>query len=140
MNETTMNLQKAIVTALAHAIPGAWERIVVNYEMQEEHGGLTEDRLGFYIAKDPTGNLRESELAFSPEVKRLFRDMNDEIQRSEGERWRTCDLVVDQPGKFKFSFSYERPKRINGVFDDDSMGRFDRYLETYRAECKREKT
>jgi hypothetical protein len=50
-----MNLQKAIVTALARAIPDAWERIVVNYEMQEEDGGLTEDRPGFYIAKDPTG-------------------------------------------------------------------------------------
>jgi hypothetical protein len=134
MNETTMNLQKAIVTALAREIPDAWERIVVNYEMQEEDGGLTEDRLGFYIEKDAAGNLRESELAFTPEVKRLFREMNDEIRRSEGERWGTCDLVVDQPGKFKFSFSYDPPKRINGVFDDDSMGRFDRYLETYKAE------
>ena len=45
-------------------------------------------------------------------------------------------IVVDQPGKFKLSFSYDPPKRINGVFDDDSMGRFDRYLETYEAERK----
>jgi Protein of unknown function, DUF600 len=134
MNETTMNLQRAIVTALARDLPDAWERIVVNYEIQEEDGGLTEDRLGFYIAKDAAGGFRESELAFTPEVKRLFREMNDEVQRSEGERWGTCDLVVDQPGKFKFSFSYDRPKRINGVFDDESMGRFDRYLETYNAE------
>jgi hypothetical protein len=35
MSETVMNLQKAIVTALARGIPDAWERIVVNYEMQE---------------------------------------------------------------------------------------------------------
>jgi hypothetical protein len=137
MNETTMNLQKAIVTALARDIADGWERIVVNYEMQEEDGGLTEDRLGFYIAKDPAGDFRESDLAFSPEVKALFREMNEEIKRSEGERWGTCDLVVDQPGKFKFSFTYDPPKRINGVFDDDSVGRFDRYLETYRAERRR---
>ena len=129
-----MNLQKAIVTALARDIPDAWERIVVNYEMEEEDDGLTEDRLGFYIAKDAVAGLREAQLAFSPEVKSLFREMNDEIQRSEGQRWRTCDLVVDQPGKFRFSFSYDPPKRLNGVFDDDSMGRFDRYLETYKAE------
>ncbi len=132
-----MNLQKAIVAALARGIPDAWERIVVNYEMQEEDGGLTEDRRGFYIAKGPTGELRKSDLAFSPEVKAMFREMNDEIRRAEGERWGTCDLVVDQPGKFRFSFSYGPPKRINGVFDDDSMGRFDRYLETYKAERAR---
>lgn len=53
-------------------------------------------------------------------------------RRTGGTRWGTCDLVVDQPGKF--SFSYDPPKRINGMFDDDSMGRFDRYLETYEAE------
>jgi hypothetical protein len=129
-----MDLQRAIVMALARDIPEAWERIVVNYEMQEEGGGVTEDRLGFYIAKDAAGSLREAELAFSPEVKRLFREMNDEIQRSEGGRWGTCDLVVDQRGKFRFTFSYDPPKRINGVFDDESMGRFDRYLETYEAE------
>jgi hypothetical protein len=40
---------------------------------------------------------------------------------------------VDQQGKFRFSFSYDPPKRINGVFDDEVMGRFDRYLESYKA-------
>jgi hypothetical protein len=134
MSQTVMNLQKAIVTALARGIPDAWERIVVNYEMQEEDGGLTEDRLGFYIAKDPTGDLRESDLVFSPEVKTMFREMNDETKRTAGDRWRTCDLVVDKSGEFRFKFSYDPPKRINGVFDDDSLGRFNRYLETYKAE------
>jgi hypothetical protein len=43
-------------------------------------------------------------------------------------------MVVDRPGRFRFSFSYDPPKRINGIFDDDSMGRFDRYLERYKAE------
>jgi hypothetical protein len=133
MNETIMNLQKAIVWALARTIPDAWERIVVNYEMQEEDGGLVGDRLGLYISKAPAGNLRQSDLGFSPELKEMFRELNNETQRTEGERWGTCDLVVDQPGRFLFNFSYDPPKRINGVFDDDSMGRFDRYLENYTA-------
>jgi hypothetical protein len=137
MNETIMNLQKAIVAALARGIPDAWERIVVNYEMQEEDGGLTEDRRGFYITKDPAGNLRKAELAFGPELKAMFREMNDEIQRTEGKRWGTCDLEINPSGKFRFSLSHDPPKRINGVFDDDSMGRFDRYLETYKAERAR---
>jgi hypothetical protein len=53
---------------------------------------------------------------FSPELEAMFREMNDEIKRTAG----------DDP-----------PKRINGVFDDDSLGRFNRYLETYKAEHAR---
>lgn len=129
-----MNLQKAIVTVLTRGIPDAWERIVVNCEMQEEDDGSTEDRLGLYIAKGPTGDLRESELVFSPEVRAMFREMNNEIKRTTGDRWGTCDPVVDKSGEFRFKLSYDRPKRINGVFDDDSLGRFNRYLESYKAE------
>jgi len=55
------------------------------------------------------------------------------MQRLEGRGWGTSDLVVDQPG-FRFNFSHDPPKRINGVFDEEPMGRFDRYLETYRTE------
>jgi DNA/RNA non-specific endonuclease len=87
-----------------------------------------------YNASNLTSRPDEAELAFSPEVKKLFREMNDEIQRGEGERWGTCDLVADRTGEFKYRFSHDPPNRINGVFDDDSMGRFDRYLETYKAE------
>jgi hypothetical protein len=134
MNQASIDVQKAIVIALSRGPGEPWERIVVNYEMQEEDGGLTEDRLGFCISKDPSGQFHQEDLSFSPEVKGLFRRLNDEMQRTEGRRWGTCELVVDQSGRFKFSFSYEPPKRINGVFDDVSTGRFDRYLEAYKAE------
>jgi hypothetical protein len=137
MNRAAMDLQKAIVTTLIRDITGGWERIVVNYEMQEEDGGLVEDRLGFYISQDAKQALTMNDLAFGPGLKELFRRLNEEMQRTEGARWGTCDLVVDQPGKFRFGFSYDPPKRINGVFDDDSMDRFDHYLETYKAERSR---
>ena len=134
MNKTVMDLQKTIVVAIAGTIDAPWERIVANYELQDEDNGLTEDRLGFYIVSDGTGGFRKVPLKFHAIVKDLFRELRAEIQRSEGQGWGTCDLVVDQPGRFRFDFSYERPKRVNGVFDDQSMGRFDRYLDTYKAE------
>ena len=134
MNQTAMDLQKKIVSALAHSIDGAWERIMVNYEMQEEDGGLTEDRRGFYIVLDGAGGYRKVGLVFDSAVKDLFRALRETMQSSEGQGWGTCDLVIDQPGRFRFNFSYDPPKRINGVFDDESMGRFDRYLDAYKAE------
>ena len=134
MNKTAMELQKNIVVALASTIDAPWERIVVNYEIQEEDAGLTEDRRGFTIIPDGAGDFRKGQLSFDTTVKNLFRELRAEIQRSEGQGWGTCDLIVDQPGRFRFNFSYDPPKRINGVFDEQSMGRFDRYLDTYKAE------
>jgi hypothetical protein len=134
MNQTAMDLQKAIVVTLARDIPGNWERFVVNYEVQEEYGGLVENRIGFYIFQDMNQVLATDELAFGPEAKELFRALSEEMRRTGGTRWGTCDLVVDQPGEFRFSFSYDPPKRINGIFDDDSMDRFTYYLERYEAE------
>ena len=61
----------------------------------------------------------------SPEVTAMFRQMNDkiqlnhEIQRTEGERWRTCDLMVEPRGKFRSSLSFDPPKQISIVSDDD---------------------
>jgi hypothetical protein len=129
-----MHLQEAIVAALVRDISGGWERIVVNYEMQEDDGGLVEERRGLYISQDAEQALDMNAVAFSPGLKDLFRRLNEEMQRTKGMRWGTCDMVVDRPGRFRFSFSYDPPKRINGIFDDDSMGRFDRYLERYKAE------
>jgi Protein of unknown function, DUF600 len=133
MNKTAMDLQKTIVVAIAGALDAHWERIVVNYEIQDKDGGLTEDRRGFYIVSDGSGDVRKRPLKFHAIVKDLFRKLRAEIQQSEGQAWGTCDLVIDQPGRFRFDFSYDPPKRINGVLDDQSKGRFDRYLETYKA-------
>lgn len=119
MNQSAMDLQEAIVVTLARDISGEWERIVVNYEMQEDDGGLVEDRLGLYISRDAQHALTMNDVAFGPGLKELFRRLNDEMHRTGGTRWGTCDLVVDQPGKFRFSFSYDPPKRINGIYDDD---------------------
>jgi hypothetical protein len=44
MSETVMNLQKAIVTALARAFLTRGSGLS-SIEMQEQDGGLTEDRL-----------------------------------------------------------------------------------------------
>jgi hypothetical protein len=117
MNKTAMDLQKSIVVAIAGTIDPHWERIVVNYEIQDGDGGLTEDRLGFYIVSDGTGDFRKRTLKFHAVVKDLFRKLRAEIQQSEGQAWGTCDLVIDLPGRFRFDFSYDPPKRINGVFE-----------------------
>jgi len=54
MSKAPMELQHKIVVLLIRSVDDSWERIVVNYEIQEEDGGLIEDRLVFYMARDET--------------------------------------------------------------------------------------
>jgi hypothetical protein len=62
-------LQQEIVVGLIRSIDDRWERIVVNYEIQEEDGGLIEARLAFYVARDETGRFREVTLTFDARTK-----------------------------------------------------------------------
>jgi len=73
-------------------------------------------------------------LTFDAATKELFGVLREEMRRTEKYCWGICDLVVDRPGRFRFNFCYDPPKRINGIFDEESMGRFERYLEAYKAE------
>ena len=54
VNRTPSKLHQEIVVVWIRSIDDCWERIVVNHEIQEEDGGLIEDRLVFYMARDET--------------------------------------------------------------------------------------
>ena len=62
------------------------------------------------------------------------------INHAETELGSACDFVLNNTGRFDFKYDYGPPRRLNCVLDDTSMGRFDRYLETYRAERAAEKS
>ena len=51
-----------------------------------------------------------------------------------GERWTTLDLEVDRDGAFRSDFGYGPPKRTLGIHDEESMGRFESYLDRWVAE------
>ncbi|MGI4977113.1 MAG: hypothetical protein ACRYG6_09240 [Janthinobacterium lividum] len=134
MNPKTIAMQDAAAQALVAMIDDHWERIGVNYEMDRTPEGRVLDSVIFYITADPDGSLRKTSVRLASD------EMNDRIieladaMAQDGETWGSCDLVVDSNGKYGFKFDYAPPRRINGVFDDASMGRFDTYLDTYRVE------
>jgi hypothetical protein len=135
MTPRTLELQKAIAQAVVNAIREPWERIVVNFEMEQTDEGRVIDYRAFYISATKDGDFSKTSVRVLPdEVDDRFIELNDAMLESEGSRWGICDLVIDRSGKYNFKFDYEPPKRIRGVFDESSMGRFDKYLDTYRAE------
>ena len=134
MSLQVLELQKSLAQAVADAVTGPWERIVVNYEMLVTGEGREVDYCAFTIST-ADGDFREASLRTLPDVvDDLFGQLNDLMAKTENARWGSCDLVIDRSGQYKFDFDYTAPRRINGVFDEQSQGRFDRYLDTYRAE------
>lgn len=48
--------------------------------------------------------------------------------------WTVLDLEINNEGQFDSKFGFDEPKRTNGVMDEESIGRFENYLETWIAE------
>jgi hypothetical protein len=134
MSPQLLELQKSLAQAVSDAMREPWERIVVNYEMLTTDEGREVDCCAFYISA-AGGDFRETSLRALPDaVDDLFIQLNDLMAKTETARWGTCDLVIDRSGRHEFNFDYAAPRRINGVFDALSQGRFDCYLDTYRTE------
>jgi hypothetical protein len=134
MNLQALELQKALAQAVANGVREKWERIVVNYEMQTTDEGREVDYCAFYIST-ADGDFRETSIReLASAVDDLFIQLNDTMAQNDKSRWTIADLVIDRSGKYDFKFDYGPAKRLNGVFDETSQGRFDKYLDTYRAE------
>ena len=115
-------------------IPRPWERIVVNYETTFEDGPDS-DYCFFYVARSDAGDLEiDDDLPLTNAVEDMFFELNDALFASTKSRWGICDLIINSDGHYDFSFDYGPAKRLNGVLDDSSLGRFDNYLESYKAE------
>jgi hypothetical protein len=135
MTQATLELHKQIAQGLVKAMTEPWERIVVNFEMDTTPEGRVVDYRFFYISPSTDGDFKKtSVIALPKEVTEHFIGLNDAMLESEGARWGICDMLVDRSRKYNFKYDYGSPKRIRGVFDESSMGRFDKYLDTYLAE------
>ena len=128
MSATTRILQENLVDALIAFIDDDWERIVMNYESQLADQGRVVDYILFYIKATPDGDYEDVSFPrASDEINDAFIELADTIAR-EGERWGSCDVVVDADGRYDLSFCYDPPDRITGRLD--AFRRFD----SYRAE------
>lgn len=48
-------------------------------------------------------------------------------------RWTTCELRLDRDGSIQVDFGHEPPKRSRGIHDEESLGRYERYLDAWVA-------
>jgi hypothetical protein len=115
--QSLIELQNRIIVTTAQAISGDWDAAVVNIEIDEIEGEQTESCLALSFAlQQGTWKRNSFELPF--DCYDLFVTLRDS---SDGEKWKTCTVEFDYNGKYKLSYTYEAPRRLNGIHDDEAM-------------------
>ena len=115
-----LELQNELVATLANAVRKPWRFIAVNIEIDEIDGQKTENCLMLRWAKRFRKLVRRDEEL--PSVcYGQFRLLRDRMIPHSDRPWQSCTLVVSSEGRYRFEFSYDPAKRLNGIHDDQAM-------------------
>ena len=130
-----MEKQKEVVIHIAQIITESWRRIIVSYEINDTPDLTEESTMVFYITGTSSDlRLQDLDRKGSTSLEDEFFSLNKLMADTSGRTWSSCELIIDASGHYNFSFSYDLPKRINGIFDEQSYDRYNNYLDIYKAE------
>ena len=96
------------------------EYLLVNFECESIDNERVYDTLALFFTRGDSEWKRNSLIA-PVQCGLLLFEMNELMSGDEKGRWNSCTLEVDVTGKYRFLFSYEEAKRLNGVFDDEAL-------------------
>ncbi|QDT64190.1 hypothetical protein [Calycomorphotria hydatis] len=116
--ETVIDLQNRIVLVCSGAIYSKWENAFVNVEIDSIDGEQTENLLCVHFCKEG-GKWTSDSFSAPIESYDLFNRLRAET--SDPEPWKNCMLEFDSTGKYRFSYSHDRPRRIYGDYSDEAM-------------------
>jgi hypothetical protein len=115
-----IDLQNNIVLTLANGVNFAWDYIVVNFEIGNVDGDRMENALAMAFTRD--GKLLKEENFLIPhQCYEPFVKLYEAMENTGKKPWGSCTLEIESSGRYRFFFSYEAPKRLNGIRDDESM-------------------
>lgn len=127
--------QQAVVVAVAGDVPYRhWERILLDVEIAEQTDGYDLDTVSIVIRRNERNELEDPQFRLGAESKEAITRLYEQRKQDAGEVIGGFELSVDFPGKFRFAFSHDKPKRLNGVWDAERQRRLDDYLSIYKAE------
>jgi hypothetical protein len=127
--------QNDVVRAIAADMGRSqWERIFVDAEILEQPDGYDVDTVSFVIVRDSAGNLSDPQFSLGAKSREAISELYKQRKAEAGETIGGFELKVDYPGKFAFKFNHEKPKRLNGIWDNERQSWLDNYLEHYKME------
>jgi len=134
MPRPALMIQDEIARVIVGIMPHPWKRIVLNYEIDDEEE-MHSSAIFFHVVQAPSGELAIEDEPFLPnEAENLLFELQGAMLATAGSRWGICDLLIEEDGRYAFTFDYGRAKRINAILDEASYDRFKNYLVHYRAE------
>ncbi|WP_298331328.1 hypothetical protein [Haloactinopolyspora sp.] len=126
-------LIQTIVQRFAAIAPDGWARLAGNWEAyRDDDGRLTLNYITVAIVNGGHewlyGQVGYDHVLYDAVIELNERMAGGDEQR----RWTVFDLEVDaDPPEFRVDFGYGTPKRVNGIDDHESIGRFRDYLQTW---------
>lgn len=126
--------QDQVVQAIAAAAPAGWERIVVDCEILDEGSGYAMDHVAFAIV-NAGGQYSDPAIELPREARQAIGTLYQAVAETRPDaKLGSFELTIEQSGRYRFEFSYDLPKRLNGEWDAAKEERLDRYMQDYLAE------
>lgn len=115
--------------------PEGWVRLAGNWESyQDADDDLALNYITIAVVASE-GGWGAGQLGYDEDLYDEVLALNEVMAEGDGRRWTVLDLEIDaEPAEYRVQFGYDTPKRVNGVLDDESFGRFERYLSSWVAE------
>ncbi len=113
-------LQDAIAASITRGVHVEWNRIVVNIEIDTIDGEQTENCLALSF-KSSSNTWTRTSFRLPFECYDQFVGLRNSMDGTSNSPWKSCTFEVDPGGKYKFAFSYDSPRRLNGLHDDIAM-------------------
>jgi hypothetical protein len=130
---------EAVVQRFSEIAPSGWARLVGNWEAARDGDGNTVLNYLTLAVVDGTDRWLYGQVGYDEPLYDLVVALNDASPKEGADdgpdrRWTVFDLEVDADGSYRTEFGYDPPKRSNGIMDEESLGRFESYLEGWMAE------
>ncbi|MBP2302082.1 hypothetical protein [Azospirillum picis] len=90
-----------------------WVHIAVNHELLIEEGRRSSTQTAV-LAHRPGAPLEDLSFRMSMGTKRKLIALRDAMSREGREPWTIADITIEGDGRYKFTFGYGPPPRING--------------------------
>jgi hypothetical protein len=120
LNTQLTELQNRVVLGVANSVGVKWDYLLVNFEREVVDNEPTEDCLAIMFTRD-NGNWKRQSFQIHLQCYDLFLQLCEKMSKEEIGKWGSCTLELNSGGRFRFSFSYEPPKRLNGDLTDGAL-------------------
>jgi hypothetical protein len=115
-----IELQDNAVQCFANAVMESWDHLVANFEIAEFDGVPTRNTIAIAFSYE-NGQWRRISFIAPYDCCNYLAQLSKAMAKEGGITWGSCTLEVDSTDRYRYSFSYEPPKRLNGVFDDEAL-------------------